>query len=72
MVIIGPWSSLFYAHHHQQSLEMGTSIVSCQSLVGNTHLLMANIQLQTFSGSMIDVKYISYGLIVEICANPHE
>ena len=44
-VIMGSWGNLFYAQHHQQSLEIGTSIASCQSLhtVGNTHLLNVNI-----------------------------
>ena len=58
-VIMGSWGSLFYAQHHQQSLEIGTSIASCQSLhrVGNTHILMVNIQLHTFLGR----RYLSYG-----------
>ena len=57
--------SLFYAHHHQQSLEMGTSIVGCQRLhhtVGNTHLLMANIELKIFLESHI----------MESSTNPHD
>ena len=55
---------------------MGTSIVTCQSLqhsvVGNTHILMASILLQTFSGSIIDVRYVSFGHIVERSACSHE
>ena len=61
-VIMGSWRSLFYAQHHQQSLEIGTSIAGCQSLhaVGNTHLLMADYK--HFRGE--DVTYISLGRIV--------
>ena len=59
---MGSWGSLFYAQHHQQSLEIGTSIASCQSLhrVGNAHILMVKIQLHAFLGR----RYISYAHIV--------
>ena len=64
-VIMGSWRSLFYAQHHQQSLEIGTSIAGCQSLhkVGSTHLLMADIYNYKHSQE-IDVTHISCGCIV--------